>query len=88
MEFIDREKEIEALERLWERNGAQFLVLYGRRRTGKTTLLLHWAQDKPHVYWIATRTSAVSLLRSFSQALWNYCPSRKPGRRRLPNPPA
>jgi hypothetical protein len=27
------------------------VVLYGRRRIGKTTLMHHWVQDKPHLFF-------------------------------------
>jgi AAA+ ATPase superfamily predicted ATPase len=37
--FVDREHEIDALNGLLQRPGAQFVVTYGRRRVGKTTLL-------------------------------------------------
>ena len=72
MDFIDRENEIEALDELYQREGAQFFILYGRRRTGKTALLIHWGRNKPHLYWVASRTSAANLLSRFSQALWNF----------------
>lgn len=70
--FIGRERELAALAELWTRPGAQLLVTYGRRRTGKTALLLRFAQEKPTLYWPASQSSAAYLLRSFSQALWNY----------------
>jgi AAA+ ATPase superfamily predicted ATPase len=70
--FIDREREQQSLTEMWNWAGAQFLVLYGRRRTGKTVLLLHFAQDKPCIYWLASQSSAAYLLRGFSQALWRY----------------
>ena len=35
--FIGREKELAALERLYEKDGFQMLVMYGRRRVGKST---------------------------------------------------
>ena len=39
--FIDREEELEAISRAWrERPG--LLVIYGRRRVGKTRLVLEW----------------------------------------------
>jgi AAA+ ATPase superfamily predicted ATPase len=76
--FIGRERELSALQEMWERRGAQFLVTYGRRRTGKTALMLRFAQDRPHVYWPASQSSAVYLLRSFSQALWNYANPTNP----------
>ena len=70
--FVDRERELRSLADMWDWAGAQFLVLYGRRRTGKTALLLHFAQDRPYVYWMASQSSAASLLRGFSQAVWQY----------------
>lgn len=76
--FIGRERELAALEEMWTRRGAQFLVTYGRRRTGKTALLLRFAQGKPYLYWPASQSSATYLLRSFSQALWNHANPTNP----------
>lgn len=42
-EFVDRMAELADLNRILERPGGQFVIVYGRRRVGKTTLLLHWA---------------------------------------------
>ncbi|MCP4166958.1 MAG: ATP-binding protein [Chloroflexi bacterium] len=70
--FINREEELAALEEMWARRGAQFLAVYGRRRTGKTTLLLHFARDRPYLYWVASRLSSDALLRSFSRAVHNW----------------
>jgi AAA+ ATPase superfamily predicted ATPase len=71
--FIGRRRELAELNTLLAEPGPQFLILYGRRRVGKTTLLLHWAQESgvPFVYWVANRLSPVLQLRSFSQALYN-----------------
>ena len=71
--FIGRQREMAELRDLAAEAGAQFLILYGRRRVGKTTLLLHWAQESglPFVYWVANRLSPAIQLRSFSQVLYN-----------------
>lgn len=37
--FIGREYEIKALNKLYEKDSFQFVVMYGRRRVGKTRLL-------------------------------------------------
>jgi hypothetical protein len=37
--FVGRDAELDLLDRLWERPGATLLILYGRRRVGKTRLL-------------------------------------------------
>ena len=72
--FLDRERELELLDQLWHSPHAEFLILYGRRRVGKTALLSEWIQrfSPRALYWVASPTSAATLLRSFSQALYNF----------------
>jgi uncharacterized protein len=41
MVSIGRERELALLESLYQRLGPQFLILYGRRRIGKTALVTH-----------------------------------------------
>lgn len=69
--FIGRQSELKVLERLWEQARSALLILYGRRRVGKTRLLTYWLQRQPGIglYWMAEPTSALDQLRSFSQAL-------------------
>lgn len=43
--FVGRERDLRELNEVLARQGAQFILVYGRRRVGKTTLLLHWAQQ-------------------------------------------
>ena len=82
--FVGREAELDLLDRLWERSSATLLILYGRRRVGKTRLLTHWlqktsvdetGQQQPGrrvLYWVAEPSSALDQLRSFSQAVYNF----------------
>lgn len=42
MKFVDRFNEIAALEREYQRDGASMVILYGRRRVGKTELIRHF----------------------------------------------
>ena len=53
MKFIGRRKELEALEQEYQRDGG-FVVLYGRRRVGKTTLIKEFIKDKKAFYFLAT----------------------------------
>lgn len=74
MKFAARDQELRLLVDLYRRPDAQFLILYGRRRIGKTRLLTHWASgvEGRVLYWMATQTSATNQLRKFSQTLWQY----------------
>jgi AAA+ ATPase superfamily predicted ATPase len=73
-EFVGRSRELEILDNLWHSSKAMLLILYGRRRVGKTRLLTHWLQQYPGaaLYWVAEPTSSLAQLRSFSQALMNF----------------
>lgn len=44
--FKDRKKELELLEDLYDSKQFEFLVLYGRRRVGKTELLKEFTKNK------------------------------------------
>ena len=79
-EFLDRQRELQQLERLWDSPYAKFLVLYGRRRVGKTALIVEWIHRSKQraLYWVATHTSAANQLRSFSQAVYNFANPNNP----------
>lgn len=72
--FVGRNRELQVLNNLWESTKATLLILYGRRRVGKTRLLTHWLQQHAEngLYWVAEPTSPLSQLRSFSQALMRF----------------
>jgi len=72
--FRGRKAELKLLEKLWDSPQATLLILYGRRRVGKTRLLTHWMEQHTDqaLYWVAEPTSALDQLRSFSQALYNF----------------
>jgi uncharacterized protein len=74
MAFVSRRMELALLNNLYGRSGAQFLILYGRRRIGKTALIGHWGKElsEPYFYWMASQTSATNQLRNFSQALFQF----------------
>jgi AAA+ ATPase superfamily predicted ATPase len=54
-QFINRSVELEALERGFKATKAGLAVIYGRRRVGKTELLLHFAKGKGHIFFQADR---------------------------------
>ena len=72
--FVARERESNILQSEWRSNDAKLLILYGRRRVGKTRLMTHWIETaSPRaLYWVAEPTSSKDQLRAFSQALFNF----------------
>ena len=55
--FIDRADELALLESEWSRGRASFVVLYGRRRIGKTRLILEFLKNRKGVFYIAEDTN-------------------------------
>lgn len=76
MNFWGRNKELALLDSLHQRKGAQFFILYGRRRIGKTSLIAHWTENRldeqDYLYWMATQTSTTNQLRDFSQTILRF----------------
>ncbi|HUV89627.1 MAG TPA: ATP-binding protein [Anaerolineae bacterium] len=72
--FFGRQREIGELNALAAQRGAQFILVYGRRRVGKTTLLLQWAVQtgRPLIYWVAARDTPAQVRYSFARALWAW----------------
>lgn len=53
-QFVDREQEMETLQNEYERDGSALVVLYGRRRVGKTTLISEFIKDKKALFFLAS----------------------------------
>ena len=52
--FIDREEELNVLEREHTREGAALVILYGRRRVGKTALISEFIRGKNALFFLAS----------------------------------
>ena len=67
--FINRESELAQLDGQFAGKSGSLVVLYGRRRLGKTALLRRFAEDKPHCYFMADRAGEPDLRRSLARAM-------------------
>ena len=77
MDFVGRQRELETLQTIYQSPKAELLILYGRRRIGKTRLITYFLeqqQDTPTFYWVATTHNEAYQLRDFSQAIMHYDP--------------
>ena len=72
--FIARERELAILQNEWDSKQSKMLILYGRRRVGKTRLITYWIDNAAPraLYWVAAPTSSKDQLRSFSQAVLGF----------------
>lgn len=69
MAFYDRTDELQALEGRWHSAKAEYVVIYGRRRVGKTELILRFAEGKRAIYFEASASSERDHLDDLSEAL-------------------
>lgn len=69
MTFVDRERELAALEQFWRSGRAECIPVTGRRRVGKTYLLEHFAAGKRAVYYRCQSVGSTEQLAALGQAL-------------------
>lgn len=65
--FIDRDRELQALERDYRARRAALYVLYGRRRVGKTELLRAFCDGKRHIFFVADLGTEAAALAEFTR---------------------
>ena len=68
MEFLGRERELEVLEEQYGRDCA-FVLMYGRRRVGKSTLIDRFIQGKDAVYYSVNDDLGTMYLSGFTDAI-------------------
>lgn len=70
--FVDREAELQALEREYAREGSSFVVVYGRRRVGKTELISRFIRNRRSLYYLATEEPELQNLESFQSVAADF----------------
>lgn len=70
--FIGREKELNAFEKLYVSNKFEFVVIYGRRRVGKTALINKFLDDKKAIYFMGVESNTKQNLENFSKSIIEY----------------
>lgn len=65
--FVGREYELNFLNKRYNSKKAELVILYGRRRVGKTELLTEFCKDKPHVFYTCNEYTNSKQLQEFSQ---------------------
>ena len=63
--FIGRQEELRVLTEAYEAPGSALIPIYGRRRIGKSELILHFLQDRPGLYFLGKQAPAGMQIREF-----------------------
>ena len=67
--MIGRKEELNHLNELYESNAFEFLVMYGRRRVGKTTILQEFAEHSNSIFFPAREKNDALNLEDFSKVV-------------------
>ncbi|MCD8341206.1 MAG: ATP-binding protein [Clostridiales bacterium] len=70
--FYCREEELKAMNRRYCKGRFECVVIYGRRRVGKTALINEFCKGKPTVYFSALSASSTENLEALSKAIYSY----------------
>ncbi len=70
--FIDRATELSILKSEYDRKGAGLIVIYGRRRAGKTTLIREFLKNKTHLYFLADKQIESELIGRLRNSISEY----------------
>jgi len=65
--FINRQAELAVLNERYARKGAEFIILYGRRRIGKSELIEHFLKTTPGIRFLAREESKHLQLKKISR---------------------
>ena len=70
-EFVDRTKDINRIETALRRCDCQLVVVYGRRRIGKSTLIKHVLRQGQDLYFLSDQTSEQNQRQLFANLVAN-----------------
>jgi len=70
--FIGRQRELSALNKLYDSEKFEFAVIYGRRRVGKTALISKFIEDKKSIYFMGVESNAKQNLKNLSKSIMEY----------------
>lgn len=68
--FHCRDKELRDLNKRYNKNAFECIVVYGRRRVGKTALINEFCKGKPTIFFSALNASSQENLEALSKAIY------------------
>ncbi|WP_457753485.1 ATP-binding protein [Thermococcus sp.] len=76
--FHNRNAELEKLEKIYAHSGSTFIVIYGRRRVGKTALVREFLKDKLGLYFFVGEKDEAMLIEGYSKEIENVLTGHLP----------
>ena len=70
--FYCRTEELKKMNRRYENGNFECIVIYGRRRVGKTALINEFCKDKPTIFFSALKSTGKENLEALSKAIMTY----------------
>lgn len=70
--FVCRDRELQELQSRYERGSFECLIIYGRRRVGKTALINEFCKDKDVIFFPALKETVQGNLEAISEAIQTY----------------
>ena len=71
-QFYCRDEELRKLNKRYENGKFECVVIYGRRRVGKTALINEFCKDKPTIFFSALNTTGKENLEALSKAIMSF----------------
>ena len=71
-QFYCRENELKKLNKRYDGDGFECIIIYGRRRVGKTALINEFCKGKPTVFFSALNTTGKENLEALSKAIMSF----------------
>ncbi|MBS7655446.1 ATP-binding protein [Candidatus Bathyarchaeota archaeon] len=71
-QFVDREAELRFLESKYLETSPQLIIVYGRRRVGKTELIKKFFQKKEGIYLLCTRDSLQENIKEMKRKFYEF----------------
>ena len=72
MTFYCRENELKKMNQRYKKSSFECVIIYGRRRVGKTALINEFCKDKKTIFFSALRSTAKENLSALSKAIYLY----------------
>ena len=70
--FVGRERELRSLNERYKSGKFECVILYGRRRVGKTALINRFLRGKPSIYFMGVESNAKQNLENLSKSILEY----------------